>query len=637
MLKIAFFSLKDNIGCTSIAVHVANYLAGIKNMSVAFVEPKRKGLNLNGEGESKFAKCNVDYEDDGTFIVNSVRYYPSKRRKAWVYDTFELCDSEVEPTEDIQIYDFGKVGFLHEFGDEFDKIYLCTDGNGLADENSFVKDTKTNPDVILFGASKEVFANYQQMGFRCVLIGDKKEERIPRNFAAQLEILLRLKGITPPTYHSDWIYAKIEFDYKPDPKPEEKQGFLSKFLSKKKNKEQDVTEKNAASEEKEIVTSDIDVVEKKEVRKANEFKINEFVAVPAPEDDEPEDEFQAENAEANSINENTPGDTVPDNKSPDNVTEKAIDLSETEKQKEIEDKAKAKQEETFECNADYYDEMTKLLNKKAFNEAIREFDINKGALIFIDINDLKVINNTLGREKGDKVILAVAKELFAKFKTQAYRIGGDEFICLIKEDDVDKKMKAIVKALNILTKKDKDKIIYSIAYGIAYCDGIKDIFALKAEADSLMYAYKKKNKAAEKPEKSKVALKEKEAKKNVAAGQVKGILGKVIKYVVKNGADTFGIYIVTKDKKLFIFDDVNVFFAKLELLKREIRNLDKVHYVIITHLDNAEPTVISDDKDLDDVFMFLEALDSDLREHHLTDDEIKEHKELVLFEEVLIA
>lgn len=246
MIKIAFFSLKDNIGCTSIALHTANYLAGIANTSTAFIEPKKKGLNLNGEGESKFAKCNVDYEDDGTFVLNSVRFYPSKRRKAWVYDTFELCDEEIAPTEDIQIYDFGKVGFLHEFEDDFDKIYLCTDGNSLSDEVTFTKDTKTNPDVILFGASKETFNKYQQMGFRCTLIGDKKEERIPRNFAAQLEITLRLKGLTPPTYHSDWTYAKLEFDYKPAAKPEEKQGFLSKMFGKKEKAKQDVKQQEQA-------------------------------------------------------------------------------------------------------------------------------------------------------------------------------------------------------------------------------------------------------------------------------------------------------------------------------------------------------------------------------------------------------
>lgn len=503
MIKIAFFSLKDNIGCTSIALHTANYLAGIANTSTAFIEPKKKGLNLNGEGESKFAKCNVDYEDDGTFVLNSVRFYPSKRRKAWIYDTFELCDEEIAPTEDIQIYDFGKVGFLHEFEDDFDKIYLCTDGNGLSDEVTFTKDTKTNPDVILFGASKETFNKYQQMGFRCTLIGDKKEERIPRNFAAQLEITLRLKGLTPPTYHSDWTYAKLEFDYKPAPKPEEKQGFLSKMFGKKEKAKQDVKQQEV-SENKEIVTSDIDVAYKKEVRKANEFKINEFIAVPVPEED---------------------------------VLEKSVIAEEVTEAKDTKE--------------------VPVENTPASEDALEE-----------------------------------------QTQVQAPRLN--------KSDEIE------VKADEATSEKE-----------------------LEAKETKELQAKEKDIKGTKK--KSKLAAKQNTSNQNIVPGQVRGILGKVIKYIIKNVANTCNIYIVTKDKKLFIFDDVNVFFAKLELLKREIRNLDKVHYVIITHFDEVEPTIISDDTDLDDVFTFLEALDSDLREHRLTDDDIRKHKELVLFEEILLA
>ncbi len=512
MIKIAFFSLKDNIGCTSIALHTANYLAGIANTSIAFIEPKKKGLNLNGEGESKFAKCNVDYEDDGTFVLNSVRFYPSKRRKAWVYDTFELCDEEIAPTEDIQIYDFGKVGFLHEFEDDFDKIYLCTDGNSLSDEVTFTKDTKTNPDVILFGASKETFNKYQQMGFRCTLIGDKKEERIPRNFAAQLEITLRLKGLTPPAYHSDWTYAKLEFDYKPVAKPEEKQGFLSKMFGKKEKAKKDEKQQEEP-ENKEIITSDIDVVDKKEVRKANEFKINEFIAVPVPEEDVLEESVIAEE-----------------------VTEE-----------------KATKEVSIE-------------NIPASKDVLEDV-------------------------------------LEAQARVQAPRPNKSDEI-EIKADEATSEKELEAKETKEFQAKEKQT-------------------GTNASADSDIKGTKKKAKDA--------------AKQNVTPGQVRGILGKVIKYIIKNVANTCNIYIVTKDKKLFIFDDVNVFFAKLELLKREIRNLDKVHYVIITHFDEVEPTIISDDTDLDDVFTFLEALDSDLREHRLTDDDIRKHKELVLFEEILLA
>lgn len=56
-------------------------------------------------------------------------------------------------------------------------------------------------------------------------------------------------------------------------------------------------------------------------------------------------------------------------------------------------------------------------------------NINKGALIFVDLDGLKIINDTYGHEGGDEAIITgakILKDAFDEFGVIG-RIGGDEF------------------------------------------------------------------------------------------------------------------------------------------------------------------------------------------------------------------
>ena len=142
-----------------------------------------------------------------------------------------------------------------------------------------------------------------------------------------------------------------------------------------------------------------------------------------------------------------------------------------------------------------HDELTKLKNKTAFEEDIKAFN-NEGCILFADVNNLKYVNDKIGHFAGDTLLIEISKVLSKNFN-DVYRIGGDEFIILTeeKENSVIKKIDNINKNLEQITKRDKTGIIYSVAIGYAYGDGIKTIDDIKNEADSNMYDIKQKYKS----------------------------------------------------------------------------------------------------------------------------------------------
>ena len=114
-------------------------------------------------------------------------------------------------------------------------------------------------------------------------------------------------------------------------------------------------------------------------------------------------------------------------------------------------------------------------------------------VIFWDMNGLKKINDTMGHEYGDFAISAIAASIMENLPgdTRAYRIGGDEFVMIMRGADekvVAKKIrdwKQILKAL-----KGNSEYEISVSVGYAYGEG-KDLDAIIHEADQRMYENKR--------------------------------------------------------------------------------------------------------------------------------------------------
>lgn len=117
-------------------------------------------------------------------------------------------------------------------------------------------------------------------------------------------------------------------------------------------------------------------------------------------------------------------------------------------------------------------------------------------LAMIDLNFLKYINDTFGHEKGDEALRNLAKlasKVFAR--SSAFRIGGDEFIVILRGQDYDdaEYLKEQFRAEASWKMNDEPWVKFSAAIGIARFDPSKDrcMDDVLKRADLAMYEMKK--------------------------------------------------------------------------------------------------------------------------------------------------
>lgn len=87
----------------------------------------------------------------------------------------------------------------------------------------------------------------------------------------------------------------------------------------------------------------------------------------------------------------------------------------------------------------YYDNLTNLRNRLSFRNKVTEYvkENEEFSIILLDIDKFKSINDTLGHNAGDELLVEVSKRLkeIKDSITKVYRIGGDEFVVLVKSGD----------------------------------------------------------------------------------------------------------------------------------------------------------------------------------------------------------
>ena len=153
----------------------------------------------------------------------------------------------------------------------------------------------------------------------------------------------------------------------------------------------------------------------------------------------------------------------------------------------------------------YRDSLTGLRNTNSYWAWIIDFDkeietkeIVFGVLVF-DINYLKETNDRYGHDVGNHLIVSAAHVISTIFKrSPVFRIGGDEFLVILKNRDLDEK-DALLKifdeeCLNKSVDTDKETIPVSIAKGFARYDSEKDTNFIDVfnRADDAMYENKRK-------------------------------------------------------------------------------------------------------------------------------------------------
>lgn len=136
------------------------------------------------------------------------------------------------------------------------------------------------------------------------------------------------------------------------------------------------------------------------------------------------------------------------------------------------------------------DPLTGVLNLQAFyaDSAVNQEDIT--ALISMDMNGLKKINDTLGHAAGDQALVTVAECFMGELNSHQaiYRIGGDEFVIICRktpQNEVEDLIRQIQEKLS--------KTKYSGSIGYSYSvDGKKPVNEMLRESDENMYAAKAK-------------------------------------------------------------------------------------------------------------------------------------------------
>jgi diguanylate cyclase (GGDEF)-like protein/PAS domain S-box-containing protein len=151
-----------------------------------------------------------------------------------------------------------------------------------------------------------------------------------------------------------------------------------------------------------------------------------------------------------------------------------------------------------------YDTLTGLPNRNLFYDRLQHGvekasrDGKRLALFFVDLDNFKTINDTLGHEMGDRLLAQVADRLSACTRREdtVARLGGDEF-AIITEDVAHPGAEAAITARHMIAalsapfKLDNQEVFVSASIGIAlFPDNGRDAAALLRNADTAMYKAK---------------------------------------------------------------------------------------------------------------------------------------------------
>ncbi len=150
-----------------------------------------------------------------------------------------------------------------------------------------------------------------------------------------------------------------------------------------------------------------------------------------------------------------------------------------------------------------YDSLTGLANRAQLEEHLKtslenvDKTENKTALLFVDIDKFKEVNDTHGHQLGDEMLKIVSSRMKTALRSDDFiaRIGGDEFVIVLNDVAEDEDVLNIAKKMNEKIQEviqiQEQHFFMTLSIGIAlYPDDAKNINDLIKNADAAMYTIK---------------------------------------------------------------------------------------------------------------------------------------------------
>lgn len=157
----------------------------------------------------------------------------------------------------------------------------------------------------------------------------------------------------------------------------------------------------------------------------------------------------------------------------------------------------------------HYDDLTGLANRLQFNQSLEQAithaitQHNKVALIYIDLDDFKPVNDTHGHEAGDQVLRIASQRMSqcVRAADTVARLGGDEFAIILDSIGSGERAEKIAKSVADAISNPMDILGQQIRIGASYGvrlfpDHADNAQGLINAADEAMYELKRNKKAA---------------------------------------------------------------------------------------------------------------------------------------------
>jgi diguanylate cyclase (GGDEF)-like protein/PAS domain S-box-containing protein len=154
-----------------------------------------------------------------------------------------------------------------------------------------------------------------------------------------------------------------------------------------------------------------------------------------------------------------------------------------------------------------HDQLTGLPNRLLLGDrlaqALRRLDRHPGgvAVLIADLDQFKIVNDTMGHPAGDRLLAEVAARLAGAVRPgdTLARHGGDEFVILCEDCPGPEVAEAVAaRILGVLAdpfELDGDEIFVTVSIGIAHTSAVGEPSSLLADADAAMYEAKKAGRA----------------------------------------------------------------------------------------------------------------------------------------------